>query len=375
MSSSSTPPSPPRRARRSAASPAATTSPARPCRLTDAAGAGPWQVSVDWGDQSAPDTFTTATAGALGVRTHTYAEEGNYTVTVHVTDAAQAVGQATFTARVADLGITVDVLPLDGVEGVPLVNVAVAHFIQGSGSLAAGAFRAEIDWGDGTTSAGQVVQAGAAYSVLGSHTYGDEGVFQVTVRVGDEPAATASAPAVIRNAPLPPGSPHGPHGTPGERFIAEAFHELTGQAIDVATLVRWSKRLRRSSSRVAVVRGMMHDGNWRTLWQSNLVQNLYPFTLGRPAGAEEVSAALGSVGRRRGFRRLTQSLLAQARGGPATLKDAETVLLQFFYREFLGRTVDGKGLHACLRQFNGQGDERVLAAILGSAESYNRTRG
>ena len=44
----------------------------------------PWTVDVDWGDGSTSDTFSAASTGSLGTRSHTYANPGVYAVTVTV---------------------------------------------------------------------------------------------------------------------------------------------------------------------------------------------------------------------------------------------------------------------------------------------------
>src|SRR5262249_38247092 len=46
---------------------------------------GVWLVDVKWGDGTTDTTFL-ATPGSLGTRPHTFGEEGNYTVTVTVTN-------------------------------------------------------------------------------------------------------------------------------------------------------------------------------------------------------------------------------------------------------------------------------------------------
>src|SRR5205085_730653 len=45
----------------------------------------PWHVYVDWGDSSS-SMLDTSTQGSLGSRSHTYADNGSYTVSVVVTD-------------------------------------------------------------------------------------------------------------------------------------------------------------------------------------------------------------------------------------------------------------------------------------------------
>src|SRR5437868_3169316 len=73
--------------------------------LTDADGDGPWSVIVDWGDNSPTTTFSATSTGSLGTQTHTYADNGRYTVTVSATDSPQSgtpvQGSANFTVDVA----------------------------------------------------------------------------------------------------------------------------------------------------------------------------------------------------------------------------------------------------------------------------------
>lgn len=79
--------------------------------FTDSGNNGPWAVDVDWGDGSTT-SFTSATAGNLTEKTHTYSDnklsESPYTVTVKVTDAAGESGSTTFNATVRNLSPTAE---------------------------------------------------------------------------------------------------------------------------------------------------------------------------------------------------------------------------------------------------------------------------
>ena len=54
--------------------------------FTDAGDAGPWDVTVDWGDGSTPGTFEVTPAGPIGTRAHTYTDDATYDVSVTVSD-------------------------------------------------------------------------------------------------------------------------------------------------------------------------------------------------------------------------------------------------------------------------------------------------
>src|SRR5207237_761996 len=64
---------------------------------------GPWTATIAWGDGTPNTTFTPTTKGALSNQSHTYGEEGSYTVTITVKDTgSNQMGSATFSVSVAD---------------------------------------------------------------------------------------------------------------------------------------------------------------------------------------------------------------------------------------------------------------------------------
>lgn len=89
--------------------------------FSDGGDAGPWQVTVDWGDDSADTQFNATAAGALPKRAHRFAGVGQYDVTVSVSDGELST-DATF---------KVTVKPGGGAEGV--VQGAIFNDANGNG--------------------------------------------------------------------------------------------------------------------------------------------------------------------------------------------------------------------------------------------------
>ncbi len=72
-----------------------------------------------------------------------------------------------------------------------LAGVSVATFTHANGLEAANAFKATINWGDGTTSAGTITLSGTTYTVTGSHRYSSRGTLHtITTTVTEVGQAT-----------------------------------------------------------------------------------------------------------------------------------------------------------------------------------------
>src|SRR5207237_1058355 len=77
-----------------------------------------WSVSVDWNDGSATTDFATGSTGALGSKSHTYADGPNdYTVSVKVTDKDGASDTKTFSVHVNNVAPTVTLSATHGLPG------------------------------------------------------------------------------------------------------------------------------------------------------------------------------------------------------------------------------------------------------------------
>src|SRR5262249_9615942 len=136
--------------------------------------------------------------------THTYGEEGTYTVSVtvqHELAPALTVPAAAITVN------EVQITSLVGAGATQTINegasttaiTALATFTDPAGAEPNASdpgpgphYTALIHWGDGTTSPGTVVNTGGNNFRVDAptHTYGEEGSFTVTVDVTHETAAT-----------------------------------------------------------------------------------------------------------------------------------------------------------------------------------------
>src|SRR5439155_947104 len=124
--------------------------------------------------------------------THTYQEEGNFTVTVSVSDSGgsmASISNTTFSvadAALSSAGIVSRQTASDSQRTDPKTAVKDDNL---NGMVSD--FFATMNWGDGNTStasgaAGTIVANGSGgFDVHGTHTYQEEGSFTVTVTVSD----------------------------------------------------------------------------------------------------------------------------------------------------------------------------------------------
>jgi YD repeat-containing protein/VCBS repeat-containing protein len=156
--------------------------------------ANEYTATVYWGDSNTSTGGTVSGGnGSFSVSAdHTYKYVGPYAILVLI----QSEGSAW--ASVVD---NVDVTPpsgpapsfnaqrLETTEGTALQNVVVATFSDPLPADMLCCFGATIDWGDGNTTYGATVVAGAtsgAYEVLGTHTYVNAGAFPLKVTITRE---------------------------------------------------------------------------------------------------------------------------------------------------------------------------------------------
>jgi len=158
--------------------------------------ASEYTATIDWGDATpvTAGVISGATGGPFTVSgSHTYAEEGTYTVTVTITDSDTPANTATVTstAKVADAALTAS--PACAATSLRAYSAPTATFTDAAspfGTLSD--FSASIDWGDATVTAGTVSGPnGGPYTVSGSHTYATTGTFTITTTIKDVGGAKA----------------------------------------------------------------------------------------------------------------------------------------------------------------------------------------
>jgi hypothetical protein len=157
--------------------------------LTDTA--ANFTATIDWGDGV---TTTGTVVGANGSFTveggHTFADDGFPTGTVTITrttDNAQLVLQGGVSVADADNLSGFGQPTIVGNPNQALSNVVVATFTDSYLGNGTGDFTVNIDWGDGTTTAGTLTLGGDnVYTVAGSHTYATAGQFTITTFMNDD---------------------------------------------------------------------------------------------------------------------------------------------------------------------------------------------
>jgi hypothetical protein len=243
--------------------------------------ASDYTASIVWGDgtTTTADSITASGGGFVVVGTHAYIEDGSFTVSVVVHDAGGASATSQSTATVSEPALALTAVTVNGNELSSLSNVTVATFTHGSGIEPASGFSATIDWGDGATSAGTIALSGTTYSVVGTHTYNDEGKFAIHVTVTDESTSATMATTATLLEELLPG---GVRGTANERYISELYRDLLHRAVEPGGLAFWDNLLGQGESRAQIAQQIIAAGAPFEYYRT-IVNGLYETYLHRAA--------------------------------------------------------------------------------------------
>ena len=116
------------------------------------------------------------------------------TVTISEVDIADVSLVVNTTATVSDAALTgSSAATAAGREGATDSSVlAGATFTDSNPGNHTADFTATINWGDSGTSSGTVSYDSGVYTVSGSHTYADEGIYAISINVADDGGQTAT---------------------------------------------------------------------------------------------------------------------------------------------------------------------------------------
>ena len=197
--------------------------------------ANEFAATVDWGDGTAPDNSATIASNGHGFTvtgTHTYAEDGTYSIAVTIRDSSGSFVQVASTAHVADATLTpTGGFTVNAVEGANSGLQTVATFRDANPGNHTADMTATLNWGgSGTGSTSGTItynSSSGVYTVQGSFAYAEEGSYTVGVTINDVGGKTASATstAAVADAPLTAGALTPPAATEEQAFSnVTVFH-------------------------------------------------------------------------------------------------------------------------------------------------------
>jgi hypothetical protein len=146
-----------------------------------------YSATIDWGDHSQSDGEIVSSGSGFSVLgSHIYAEQGSYHITVTIHHGSSAVTSAESTASITDAPVGVATGTNNSLSEGDAFNGTVATFHDDNPNATAEDFSANINWGDGHTSAGTVIRNNdGSFSVVGSNTFVDDGSFTAQVTIVD----------------------------------------------------------------------------------------------------------------------------------------------------------------------------------------------
>jgi hypothetical protein len=308
-----------------------------------------YTVLLDWGDNNSSAATVQAFNGTfLLLGSHTYVEEGTYSITTTIKDEGGNTANVTSTANVADAPLHVLNRSLTFQEGAANSGI-VAAFTDPDPKAFATQYSASIAWGDGTTTAGAVAGDGAGFDITGSHAYAEEGAFNVTVTIHDAGGTVATANSTIQ--------------------VTDAPLTLTGRSLTVTGNKNFSGAVATFTD--ADPGGTAGDYTATITWDdgtrsSGTITGTGPFTV---AGSHLFAAFTGTH---------TISIqVTDAGSSTATVSDPvvdptlspNQVFVSQLYRDLLGRPADAGGLAGWSSALDqGAGRSAVALQIEASAE-------
>jgi hypothetical protein len=161
-------------------------------------GPADFNAVIAWGDGRTSPGIVGGGNGSFTVSgNHTYQEGGVYLVKVIIKDNSPGTAQAAPTRRirVADYSLTATGTSLTEPKQTSF-SAVVATLSDADPSSTATDYLVYVDWGDGSASAGTVTGTNP-FSLRGTHTYNQAGVYTTTVYIIDNGQATATTTTSI----------------------------------------------------------------------------------------------------------------------------------------------------------------------------------
>jgi hypothetical protein len=161
--------------------------------------------TITWGDgTNTRGTVVSQGNGNFNITgTHVYAEPGISITGIAISDAGGASAQTAGSANVADAPLSPSPLSFTLTEGA-VFSGAIANFSDTNIFAIAGEFSAQINWGDGTSSAGTVVGNGhGSFSVTGTHIYINPGNYDAHASVLHNAGSSTAIDSSVAVVPAP----------------------------------------------------------------------------------------------------------------------------------------------------------------------------
>ncbi len=147
-------------------------------------------ASINWGDGAVEAGGVSESNGSGSVAgSHVFVDDGNYTVTVSITDDDGGSNSVSFTVNVGNANPVVDAGPDQTALLADTVSLAPASFTDVGVD---DTHTATINWGDGTVEFGVVTESGGSGTVAGSHAYAAADNYTIAVTVTDDDGGVGS---------------------------------------------------------------------------------------------------------------------------------------------------------------------------------------
>lgn len=156
--------------------------------FADQNNSGNYTVTVNWGDGTPNTLFNQAGVGAITAQNHTYAQDGNFPVTITVSDADGLSTPVGFQANIGNvLPVAVDAPDQNGVA-----TIAKAFALGSFTDPGADApWHITVNWGDGSPNGSFTVNTPGELPAL-THAFANPGTFNVVVTVQDDDGSATS---------------------------------------------------------------------------------------------------------------------------------------------------------------------------------------